>query len=328
MNDGPKQDEQVIEYQACGSDAMVRLTLKLIQDIIAVPTRTGNKPALRDCYNFAMLCKARALNPFEGDAFLIGYETKDGPKFSLITAHQAFLKRAELNPDYDGMESGVVIKSAEGKTEDHFGDFLDAGETLLGGWAKVHFKERKISVYRRINLARFKQEYGVWRDNPETMIVKCAEADALRSAFPTKLGGLYLREEMIRIENVKGGPVSTFAEPEKVPSMFGAMIAPPNEPIMSPQGESPTEKPSDPRLVNEGPKPPPPHPAAEKSEDQQTPEEKERKRVLSKVIALKDARRKSWLSVAMELNLDPTVDVNTLDLDMLNECLRLLKATM
>jgi FtsZ-interacting cell division protein ZipA len=27
------------------------------------------------------------------------------------------------------------------------------------------------------------------------MIVKCAEADALRSSFPTKLGGLYLKEE-------------------------------------------------------------------------------------------------------------------------------------
>ena len=40
------------------------------------------------------------------------------------------------------------------------------------------------------------------------MIVKCAEADALRSSFPTMLGGLYLKEE---IESTNAVPPKTSA---------------------------------------------------------------------------------------------------------------------
>jgi phage recombination protein Bet len=150
-----------------------------------------------------MLCKARALNPFEGDAFLIGYDCKDGAKFNLITAHQAFLKRAEVNPDFDGMESGIVVKDESGKTVEKQGDYREQGENLVGGWARVHFKNKSIPMFKKINLERFRKPFGVWNEMPEGMIVKCAEADALRSAFPTKMGGLYLKEEVERIEDGK-----------------------------------------------------------------------------------------------------------------------------
>merc|ERR1711991_914366 len=59
--------------------------------------------------DFLMLCRARKLNPFEGDAYLVGYDSKDGAKFSLITSHQALLKRAELCQQFDGMESGLIL---------------------------------------------------------------------------------------------------------------------------------------------------------------------------------------------------------------------------
>ena len=261
MNDETKKDavvvakkaEQVIEYQAYGGDTKVRLTLELIRTMIAVPTRAGNLPTQRDCYQFAMLCKARGLNPFEGDAFLVGYETKNGPKFNLITSHQAFLKRAELSPEFDGMESGVVVKTEDGKIKDHQGDFVSSGEKLVGGWARVAFKQRKIPTYRRINLERFKEDYGVWEQNPETMIVKCAEADALRSSFPTKMGGLYLREEMGRIADGKsnlatpaseGGVDVLPAEPEP-PSLIAARLwgeqSAPSKPPLRPASSAPEQ---------------------------------------------------------------------------------------
>jgi phage recombination protein Bet len=195
--------EQVIEYTAFGSDQKVKLTIRLIQNTIAVKTKSGVTPTLADCYKFAMLCKARALNPFEGDAFLVGYDCKDGAKFNLITAHQAFLKRAEVNPDYDGMESGIVVKDGDGKTIEKQGDFKEQGENLIGGWARVHFKNKKVPMFKKINLERFRKPFGVWNENPEGMIVKCAEADCLRSSFPTKMGGLYLKEEVERIEDGK-----------------------------------------------------------------------------------------------------------------------------
>jgi hypothetical protein len=113
----------------------------------------------------------------------------------LITAHQAFLKRAELHPEYDGMESGVVVERG-GEIVDIQGDFTSAGDKLLGGWARVFFHTRSHPMYKRIRLERFKKPFGIWLDDPAGMICKCAEADALRSSFPTMLGGLYLREEV------------------------------------------------------------------------------------------------------------------------------------
>jgi hypothetical protein len=49
---------------------------------------------------------------------------------------------------------------------------------------------------KRIKLGTFNKGRSVWQTNPAGMIVKCAEADALRSSFPTELGGLYLQGEV------------------------------------------------------------------------------------------------------------------------------------
>jgi phage recombination protein Bet len=43
---------------------------------------------------------------------------------------------------------------------------------------------------------------GQWKTQPENMIEKCAEAKALRRAFPHDLGGLYIEEEMSSNDSV------------------------------------------------------------------------------------------------------------------------------
>lgn len=180
-----------------GGQDKIKLTPKIIQDLIAVKTKSGQTCSERDALKFMMMCQAKRLNPFEGDAYLIGYDTQNGPQFSLITAHQAFLKRAEVHPEYDGMESGVILlKSDDGATEDRQGDFHLPEETIVGGWATVYLKNRTHPIHRRLRMARFNKGFGIWKDDPAGMIVKCAEADGLRSAFPTMVGGLYLREEI------------------------------------------------------------------------------------------------------------------------------------
>lgn len=210
-----------VEFVPFGGGDKIKLSVAIIQNLIAVPTKTGKTCSERDAMKFLMLCRSRGLNPFEGDAFLIGYDSQDGPTFSLITAHQAFLKRAELHPEYDGMESGVIISPAlacpmcsaqggrevsnnwvvcsackgVGQTDEIEGDIIPSESQLIGGWAKVHFKQRKVLTKKRLSIKTFNKGFGRWRDDPAGMIVKCAEADALRSSFPTKFGGMYLREE-------------------------------------------------------------------------------------------------------------------------------------
>lgn len=185
-----------MEFVPFMGEAPIKLSIAIVQQHICVPTRSGHICNASQAIKFMMLCRARKLNPFEGDAYLIGYDTKDGPQFSLITAHQAFLKRAEVHPEYDGMESGVIVRDKDGNTVDREGDFTFDDDVLLGAWATVHFKERKYPKKARLKLGAFKKSYGRWNDDPAGMIVKCAEADALRSSFPTQLGGMYLDDEM------------------------------------------------------------------------------------------------------------------------------------
>jgi phage recombination protein Bet len=189
-------EDRPMSFVPYGSADAIKLSVAIIQNIVAVPTRSGKTCSKRDAVKFMMMCQARRLNPFEGDAFLVGYDGKTGPEFSLITAHQAFLKRAEIHPEFDGMQSGVIVLTGEDSTMDIEGDFHLPSQKVVGGWATVHFKGRKYPITRRIRLERFNKGYAQWQVDAAGMIVKCAEADALRSSFPTMLGGLYMQDEV------------------------------------------------------------------------------------------------------------------------------------
>jgi phage recombination protein Bet len=216
----PTDDKAGIEIVPFGSDERIKLNVAIVQKMIAVPTRTGKIPDPAQCIKFMMLCRARHLNPFEGDAFMLGYDTQNGPQFSLITAHQVFLKRAEASKGFNGMESGVIVEAPaigmpRGETTilEREGDLVFDGERLLGGWAKVYRKDREKPFYRRLKLTTFNTGRSRWEKDPAGMICKCAEADALRTAFPTHLGGLYVEEELPPID------VTPTIERAKVPKL-------------------------------------------------------------------------------------------------------------
>lgn len=198
-----------VDYQAFGSKEIIKLSLEIVKSIICVPGKQGEVCDDRQAMKFMMMCKARGLNPFEGDAFLIPFTDTDSntTSFTLITAHQAFLKRAEVHPEYDGMESGVVLKNVDGKFEEREGDMFLDGEFLLGGWAVVHFKTRSHPMRKRLSLAVFSTGKARWKKDPAGMIVKCAEADALRSSFPTQLGGLYIDGELMLPQTLEEVPL-------------------------------------------------------------------------------------------------------------------------
>jgi phage recombination protein Bet len=194
-----KENKQLVEFVPFGTKDKIQLSIEIVKRLICVKTKTGKSCSDDDAFRFMLMCQAKKLNPFEGDAFLIGYDTQTGPSFSLITAHQAFLKRAEVHQEFDGMESGTIVLR-DGKITDLVGDWHMPQDNILGGWATVYFKNRKHPMTKRLRLARFNKNYGIWREDPAGMIVKCAEADALRSSFPTMLGGMFISEELPAVE--------------------------------------------------------------------------------------------------------------------------------
>ena len=164
---------------------------------------------------FLELCKAQRLNPFIKDAYLVKYG--NGPA-SIITGKEVFTKRANANPNFEGMEHGVVFmrKDARGVTVDKregAAVYKAAGETLLGGWARVYVKGKK-PFYCELALEEYSTGKSNWAKMPAVMIDKCAQVAALRLAFPDQFQGLYAAEEM---GSVGAAVIEQDSKPEPIP---------------------------------------------------------------------------------------------------------------
>jgi len=251
-----KKEEKAVEFIPFGASDKLRLTATMVRQFIAVPTKSGAMPTERDCIRFIMLCRGKRANPFEGDAFLIGYDSKNGPLFSLVCGIELFMKRAQAQPEYDGAESGVIIKSEEGITE-RCGALVLDGEQLVGGWARVHRKDRTHPEYKSVKLETYNSNWSRWITDAPGMIAKVALSQALRGAYPTALGGLYTQEEMERVTETGEGLVEGRTDiemPKRLSEQAAEVVEPedkPEEPEYA-EGEEPFEDPQEPTDIPEG----------------------------------------------------------------------------
>lgn len=210
MNEQPKTEiveqppqgdgERQITYKPAGGTGEIKLTVGVVRRYLTQPTKTGKQPTDEDVVRYMMLCLARELDPWQGDCYLTGYDTKNGPTFSLITSVYAFWKRAEMCPEFDGVESGVIVTNEEGTESTRQGSIVRQGEKIVGGWAKCHRKDRKVPYHSEVSFSVYNTGRSRWAVDPAGMIVKVAEAEALRKSFPAQLQGMYTGEEMDHTE--------------------------------------------------------------------------------------------------------------------------------
>lgn len=148
----------------------------------------------QEAYVFLQLCQARRLNPFLKEAYLIKY----GGKASMVVGKDAFTRRAEEHPAFDGFQAGIIVEFQNGEIDfAREGTFLKKGEILLGGWAVVHRKDRAHPFKAAVSLEEYGgKKGGVWSEKPATMIRKVALVQALREAFPSEFSGMYDSAEM------------------------------------------------------------------------------------------------------------------------------------
>jgi len=137
---------------------------------------------------FMQYCAAKGLDPFGREV----YSVKRAGKVTFQMGIDGLRGKAEETNEYNGQETQWC---------DENGKWVDVWVSGMPPFAA------KVSVFRKgidkafVGIALW-AEYKpadndfIWKKMPSNQLAKCAEAIALRKAFPRKLGGLYASEEM------------------------------------------------------------------------------------------------------------------------------------
>ena len=193
MNNEKKQ-ELMVKFDIDGNE--IKLTPSIVQEYIV---GTDAPITNQEFKLFTELCKVRKLNPFLREEYLIKY-TENTPA-QLVVGKDAILKRAVLNVNYDGMESGIIVKKEDGTVEERNGTFRLGDEELVGGWARVYRKDWTHPIYSSVSfneVAQKKSDGSLnsnWSTKGATMVEKVAKVRALRETFVEDLAGMYEAEE-------------------------------------------------------------------------------------------------------------------------------------
>lgn len=186
--------EQMMTYTVAGES--VNLTPNIVRQYLV----SGNPETvtMQELVMFMQICKYNGLNPWLKEAYCIKYGNSPA---TMVVGKEAYLKRAEADPAFDGMEAGIIVLSKDGTIENRIGTFHTKEEPVYGGWARVWRKDRTHPVTIEVSFDEYAgrtkdgQLNSQWRTKPATMIRKVALVQALREAFPGNIEGLYEAEE-------------------------------------------------------------------------------------------------------------------------------------
>ena len=179
-------DDSKFTYNVGGNE--VTLTPQTVANYLV---RGNSKATEQDIIMFISLCKFNKLNPFLNEAYLVKYGSQPA---QMITSKEAYFKRAEENPNFKGIRSGIIVMR-QNQIQEVEGCFQAPGDLLLGGWAEVYRADRDFPVIAKVNLSEYDKKQSIWNEKKSTMISKIAKVQALREAFPSQLGAMYTAEE-------------------------------------------------------------------------------------------------------------------------------------
>ena len=189
---------EIVRFADSVTGADVELSVDKIKEGLC-PMATNQEAVM-----FLELCRHMGLNPWVKDAYLIKYDDKRPA--TMVVGKDAFTKRADSNPHFAGIESGVIVQMGD-KLEYRKGTLVLKGEVIVGGWAKVARSDRKIDMDTTVTFDEYNTKRGVWNNMPAVMIEKCAIVKALRSAFPATFSGMYDTAEMREIQMDEQGEI-------------------------------------------------------------------------------------------------------------------------
>lgn len=175
---------------------------------------------------FGMICQRNGLDPFSGQICVTKRKSKGEDRMVVQIQVDGFRALAEDTGEYDGQEEPEYSHEPhEAKSKDDWHPY----------WARVVVHRRKadgrrLSFSAKVFWSEFVQTkfdgtvQHNWRQMPYLMLAKCAEVQALRKAFPRKLGGISVQGEPIQVQDdeaappARAGEVMSQLEAPKVPA--------------------------------------------------------------------------------------------------------------
>jgi len=206
----PDDEKAQVEYDVAGQK--IKLTVGIVRRFFC--PEADELSAM----TFMGFARAHSLDPFAKDCFLSMYKDGDGnPRPQITVAYQVFMRKAESHKGYSGFVAGTILqKTAEATIELEGepgvvpkplvacpGEFVPDGYVIIGGWCKVHRKDRTDPIVSTVSLKDYDKGRATWKTLKATMIRKCGIAHSFRDAFPGPLGRLYLQEEFAPEIDVK-----------------------------------------------------------------------------------------------------------------------------
>ncbi|MFJ8262693.1 phage recombination protein Bet [Rummeliibacillus sp. NPDC094406] len=177
---------KAVEFEVNGEP--VKLSGNTVREYLV---RGNGAVSEQEVVMFINLCKFQKLNPFLNEAYLIKFGSQPS---QIIVSKEAFMKRAEANPNYKGFEAGIIVER-NGDLVEIEGAVKLKDDNLIGGWCKVYRKDREMPIVSKISLDEFGKGQATWKQMPLNMIRKSAIVNALREAFPENLGAMYTEDD-------------------------------------------------------------------------------------------------------------------------------------